>query len=584
MISHVLRPDAAVAVGKVAADALAWRHKGELRVTVITKATFAFASDAPMTRVEPLKIAREEVHYGDHPARSIRFTTDLVPHLTRADVLFTGHAHVPTGGRLETLPVRLGIFDGARQVLDKMLLVRQKGGFQRMPIVYERAYGGIGFPDNPLGVGFVEGSGDATILDPTDAKRTAGFGPITRGSARRKRLLGLVPRVKKGEIMEIPEGFDWIGFQCAPADQQIGYLRGDEWIVMDGLHPTLPRARMRLPGARGLARVHGLSPFGLREGHEVELRADILHIDGDDLRCTVTWRGSFVVPQADALAAVRALCGVEISGEPIVWSDPAVTALLQAPRGAATAPFPGEAARAGGNETTLALAEDDLQDKPPTVPFRRESTVEIIARASKAAEVKRGPAKVRVATGTLDPDDPELAAKLAAALRPPEPPAPPETPPQKTRPPTGTLDPDDPELIEKLARALNSPPLPFKPELDGASPPSFPKSPRDPNPFTGTMDAVLDAELIALQRSLPFPGKSEPPAASPAPPAARADSNKPVMAAPEPAPPRASEPKPALLRASAPKPAPRPPAPEVRTPSPPAELKKGLYGIFSKKK
>ena len=576
MVSPMLRPDAAVAVGKVAADALVWRHKGELRVTVITKATFAFASDAPMTRVEPLKITREEVHHGDHPARSIRFTTDLVPHLTRADVLFTGHAHVPSGGRLETLPVRLGIFDGARQVLDKMLLVRQTGGFQKMPIVYERAYGGLGWPDNPLGVGFVEGSGDPTILDPAGPKRSAGFGPITRGSARRKRLLGLIPRVKKSEIMEIPEGFDWIGFQCAPADQQVGFLRGDEWLVMDGLHPTLPRARMRLPGARGLARVHGLSPFGLREGHEVELRADILHIDGDELRCTVTWRGSFVVPQADALPAVRILCGVESNGEVIVWSDPAVTALLQAPFNATTAPLPGEAARAGGNEATLSLAEDDLQNKPPTVPFRRESTAEIIERASRAAEARRGPAKARVATGTLDPDDPELAAKLAAALAPAAPPAPPAAPPQKARPATGTLDPDDPELIEKLARALQSPPLPFKPEPEGASPPSFPKSPREANVSTGTMDAVLDAELIALRRSLPFSGKPEPPAASPPAPAACADSKKPAMAAPEPAA------KPAARLA--PKPAPKPAAPAMRTPGPPVELKKGLYGIFSKKK
>lgn len=52
MGSIVLPRKAALPVGKVSAFAFAWRQKGELRVTVVSKA--AFADDAVMARVEAL--------------------------------------------------------------------------------------------------------------------------------------------------------------------------------------------------------------------------------------------------------------------------------------------------------------------------------------------------------------------------------------------------------------------------------------------------------------------------------------------------------------------------------------------------
>src|SRR5580693_4473428 len=128
-----LRAEAVVAAGDVSVAVLAWRFGGGLRATAVAKATFAFAADATMPRVPPQPILRAEVHHGDSPARSIRFTTDLVPYLGRADVLLTGHAHAPRGVFVETLPVRLGVFDGTQPVLDKTVLVRQEGGIKKIP-------------------------------------------------------------------------------------------------------------------------------------------------------------------------------------------------------------------------------------------------------------------------------------------------------------------------------------------------------------------------------------------------------------------------------------------------------------------
>jgi hypothetical protein len=362
MGSHGLREDAAVAVDATAVTAVAWRAGGVTRVTVIAKASFAFAQDAPMPRLDPQGVLRAEVHHGNSPLRSVRLTTDLAPYLHHADVLFTGHAHAGSTP-LETIMVRLGVFAGLEVVLDKTLIVREKGGFTRKPLVYEHAYGGIGWADNPYGVGAMGGA--PTVIDPSDDKRLAGFGPIGQGWPARKRLLGVTPRkALEAPIAEIPDGFDWTYFQAAPPDQRVGYLRGDEWIVMDGLHPTIPRARMQLPGARGLARVYGLSAHGVVEGQPLVLHADTLRIDGDELRCTLTFRGAFPVLSDDALPALTVVAGVEMPGARIAWPDPEAVAAHAAQHAGTVREAPVAPARAEPplfKEATITLEEDDFE-------------------------------------------------------------------------------------------------------------------------------------------------------------------------------------------------------------------------------
>ncbi|MDI3289606.1 DUF2169 domain-containing protein [Polyangium sp. 15x6] len=330
------------------AAVVAFRASGVLHATVITKATFAFAPDAPMPRADPQPILREEVHHGDNPARSVRFTSDLVPYLGRADVLFTGHGHAPSA--------RLQLHAGERVLLDKTILLKDARGSQRMPIVYERAFGGPDVPDNPLGVD----DGEPTISTPGDPRRPAGFGPIARAWPARKRLLGSTSRsVLEGRIAEIHPGFDGAYFQAAPLDQQTDFLRGDEHIVLEGLHPTLPRLVTRLPGVRGVARIHGLSAFGIPDGQPMDLCIDTLRIDGDEQRCTVVCRRWMMLPHENALEALRVVAGVEVAGEPIAWFDPPYR----------TAGPPSSGKRALSPASTLALAPD-VSDARPALPFR----------------------------------------------------------------------------------------------------------------------------------------------------------------------------------------------------------------------
>ena len=334
---------------------VAFRMGGVLHATVITKATFAFAPDAPMPRIEPQPILREEVHHGDSPARSVRFTSDLVPYLARADVLFTGHGYAPAA--------RIQVHAGERVLLDKTLLLQDPRGIQKMPIVYERAFGGTDVPDNPLGIGAGIDAGEPTILSPDDPRRPAGFGPIARAWPARKRLLGSTPRsTLEGRIAEIPAGFDGTYFQSAPPDQQTDFLRGDEGIVLEGLHPSLSRLETRLPGLRGVARIHGLAAFGIPEGQPIQLCMDTLRIDGDEQRCTVVCRRWIQLPHEAALDALRVVAGVEVLGEPSAWFEP--------PHRVAAPPSSGKPAPAAPASTMALPPDAAYAASGPALPFQ----------------------------------------------------------------------------------------------------------------------------------------------------------------------------------------------------------------------
>jgi len=88
-------------------------------------------------------------------------------------------------------------------------------------------------------------------------------------------------------------------FNSAPPDQQLAALRGDESVLMSGLHPGIAEVTWRLPGVRAHA---VLDLRGSRR--EVSLEADTLWIEGERLRCAITWRGSIALDAADEFTAL----------------------------------------------------------------------------------------------------------------------------------------------------------------------------------------------------------------------------------------------------------------------------------------
>ncbi|MFO0588972.1 MAG: DUF2169 domain-containing protein [Polyangiaceae bacterium] len=370
------------AVGASSAEAVVWRMRGELRVTVLVKGTFAFQPDAPMRVSAPEEIVRAEVHHGKNPARSVRLTSDLAPFLPAADVVLTGHACAPEDETALGMSVRLAVYRD-RALLDKSINVlcsTEDGGdvpFETMPLVYEKAYGGIGFADNPYGVGVASQADKApNLVDPVDPQKVACFAPISRGWPNRKRLLGKTERrALEGPVCEIPDGFNFSYFQAAPFDQQIAYLQGNEWIVLEGMHATHTQITSCLPSAIGRARVFGLGDGG--QGRALALTADTLRIDADTLTCTVVWRGSFPVRDAETLGRLVIHAGVDTAEKVLEWPPP-----------------PEVAAPAGGTPST----------PPPAMAPRSAAPVSatpVSATPVSATPVSVAPVSVTPASATL---------------------------------------------------------------------------------------------------------------------------------------------------------------------------------------
>lgn len=542
--------DAVAPIEGSSAAAVAFRARGELRVTVITKATFAIPLAAEMTRRAPDPIVDTEVHHGNNPARSVRLAGDLAPYLSRADVLLSGHACAPSGSRAQRADVRLGVFEGQKPLLDKKIVAHDPAGFDRMPLVYERALGGLDNPDNPFGVP------SPTLLDPADAKRPAGFGPISRTWPARRRLLGQTPRRQiDAPIAEIPDGFDWLYFQAAPPDQRINPLRGGEWILIDGVHPTAPRIQTRLPMMRGRARVFGLTALGVPDGQALDLVTDTLHIDADALSCNVVCRGSFRVPSEEALAAVRIVAGVEVAGEQVSWPDPPrrASALPEGPSSfARTSVVPDPPVK---GTALVTPDEEHAASKRAATPFQQGQAPSAIAKGD-------GVKAPKVSTGTLfvaDDSAPPQPLNVTA-LPPEEPPARPSSLP--FQPSSGP---------SPLARSSGPPPV-----KDRSSGGTFalssagdvaaalrPATPFDPPkaPFTPAPEAPVEAPAVEAPPTIEAP----PPVDAPEPPKAPTEPPKDPWARAEPKAPSAPPP-------------PKPPPPAQPTASP--SLKKGLYGRF----
>jgi hypothetical protein len=333
-----------VPLGAVSAGAVAWRRGGKLHISPIVKTTFAFAPGGPMTPAPPVPVrVTEQLRDPEAPESSIREGLDTVPELVRADVVFVGNACAPSGVPATHVTVRLairaaGAGRGGEVLLDKRLEVLgdrllipgrpppEPSPFASIPMIYERTYGGPDHKPNPVGLGVMAELGGRrrlpNIVHPARSAQPtvepAGLAPISFQWPARRRMLRATPRrALEQPVVEIPDDLDPLYFQSAPEDQRPPLLRGDEWIVLEGLHKVHASLETQLPGARGVAHVY--LPDGSHR--PVVMVADTLLIDGEAERCTLTWRGAFPLPSLADLPSTGVVAGVEWPGRPVVWPE-----------------------------------------------------------------------------------------------------------------------------------------------------------------------------------------------------------------------------------------------------------------------
>ncbi len=194
-------------------------------------------------------------------------TIDIGLPKPRGELLLSARGYAPGGVPTPSYMVR-----AALGPIDKTLVLTgdrffRMGGmtlpipFVEMPIAYERAYGGPGYAENPLGKGFGELDANSPrpvpnieaphqrMRGPQDRLAPAGFGPIDFTWPQRAQKAGTYDELWfKQRFPGFAADMDWSIFNAAPPDQQIdGFFSGDEAFSLSNLHPSRPQIAGRLP-------------------------------------------------------------------------------------------------------------------------------------------------------------------------------------------------------------------------------------------------------------------------------------------------------------------------------------------------
>ena len=178
--------------------------------------------------------------------------------------LLVGHAHAP--GPVTELVVGVET-DGGYKALNVVGDRVWRSGvptdpepFTKMPLGWERAFGGEGFADNPAGRGFTKDDPEGVALPnvethgsmidaPSDRPEPAGFGAFGMEWPQRTQGLGTYGRRwLKEEYPGFPEDIDWRVHNVAPPDQRAeGALEPGQRFVLHNLVEGRPRVELELP-------------------------------------------------------------------------------------------------------------------------------------------------------------------------------------------------------------------------------------------------------------------------------------------------------------------------------------------------
>jgi uncharacterized protein YjbI with pentapeptide repeats len=364
-------------------------------MTLVVRGTFVLAPGEPLRVPDGLYPMNQgsltaEVFRDDDAERigGPIYPGDFADFKLRAEVMLRGACHPPGGRAVKECPARLTVGKWSKTLY--VVGPRAWAGeaiseplpFTSMPLTQENAFGGPGYAPNPVGKGLgtselpnVEHAGER-VRARADRPAPAGFGPVNPTAPERTGKLGKAygDAWRRDRAPFYAEDFDWSYWSSAPPDQQLeGYLRGDEEVTFQNLHPAAPLFSVLLPGLRVRAFVNDVRD----RFREPYMALDTIFADLEEGRLYLTWRGVDPVDEDD-LADVRS---VLIADEPLAGParsdafyrralevferdpaglDDAVPANLRGPWAAMQRPPSGPAAPGGAPDPVSALLEQRL--------------------------------------------------------------------------------------------------------------------------------------------------------------------------------------------------------------------------------
>jgi hypothetical protein len=285
----------------------------------IVKASFALEHGrlpVPLPAEEQVDFLGDD-RFMDKIGRSLRYSSDLLMYKPFGEVLLVADCHAPGGALTLEAGLDIGPISKRLQVFgDRVWRQNAQGRFEiegplpfvRMPLRWERAYGGLANPRNPLGRGldpwtaedgrkfFYLANIEAQKGQPLrfgEALPTLGFGPVSPQWQPRLAREGTRDLHWANFVAPLPpRDYDPAAAQAAPEDQWIeGYWNGAERIELANLHPEHPRFVTALPGKRLRLFVEVMPANGDRlQFAEVPLNLDTIHIDMTTARLHLVWR------------------------------------------------------------------------------------------------------------------------------------------------------------------------------------------------------------------------------------------------------------------------------------------------------
>ena len=341
-------------------------------LTVACHATFELAPDQSPLVAEPPPL--DPVKDDDERAL-VEPWGSPAPRKRRPEVVLVGHAHAPPGSQVTSLVARLGVgdFEKLAHVHGDSCFTRDGTltapvPFDRMPLRWDRA-AGAPHDVNPVGVAMGKDAvADAqgrvflpnvrpmgtSIRSRDEVVAPVGFGPLRpTWPSRIERLHRHAARwqPQRWADQPLPADFDYAYFNVAPADQVLDSLGRNERILLDHLHPRLPRLRTEL------APVAPCVVVALAGAEtDVAVVCDTLVIDSDRGLAFQVWRGHLPLahPQQEPVVFVSpGRIGAISTGTHVAQSAPDATAFLRP--------------NAGSVADTLSCASLPLE---PALPFR----------------------------------------------------------------------------------------------------------------------------------------------------------------------------------------------------------------------
>ena len=298
---------------------------------VVVKATYAIGiNEDELTlhqKQEPLQLSDK---YYDTPENSgIRCASDIGYGKCGTDIAVIGHAYAPGGYATESsLTLKVGQVRKTINVFGDRFWKDRIGftgktrplPFERIPIVYELAFGGEdkshANPEkheaeqrNLIGTGFrarkskmpINGTRlpnfedpDESIKSPYDRPKPAGFGFVSPMWQPRLGYAGTYDKVwEKARKPLLPLDFDTKFFNAAHPDLVFpGFLRGDEPVMLAGVTER-GTVRFSLPADAPKCSIK----MADEQIQMLEMRLDKLLLNCDELNLVMVWGASMKMPE-----------------------------------------------------------------------------------------------------------------------------------------------------------------------------------------------------------------------------------------------------------------------------------------------